>query len=82
MDYAFETAWNKFRETLSGCKMVELGKDDPPVGYDFLSVEEVLGRFLRAYPKFEECREKLLARLKSENPNGEMKIHRACQLAR
>ncbi len=81
MDYALESAWDTLRQSLGGAKMVPLGRMDPAMGYDQLTIEEVAERFLRAYPKFEDCREKLLARLAMEHPSGEMNIPRACQLA-
>jgi hypothetical protein len=82
MDYAFVSAWDTLRESLGGAKMVPLGGKDPPVGYDLMTIEQVVERFLRAYPKFEELREKLIAKLGMEHPSGEMNVPKACQLAK
>lgn len=82
MDYALESACDQLRGALTGARMVPLGGKDPPVGYDVLPIEQLLERFLRVYPKFEECREKLLAKLKMEHPSGQIDVPRGCQLAR
>jgi hypothetical protein len=81
MDYPFESAWDKLTETLGVARMTGMGPMDSPSGYDLLPIEQVVDRFLRAYPKFEECKEKLLARLREEHSKGDMEVPRGCQLA-
>ncbi len=81
MDYDFQSACDQLRGTLSGARMGALGGKDPPMGYDFLRIDQVVERFLHSFPKFEEYREKLLAKLRMEHPSEQMDVPKACQLA-
>ena len=54
-----------------------------PVGYSHLPTEEVLNRFLRDYPKHQECRVQLHEKLSASThnmENGKVRVPKASPL--
>jgi hypothetical protein len=74
MDYQLEMGWGRLRESLS---RAHNGRDGP-MGQEFLPPEEVVDRFLRVYPKFEDCRAAMMKRLTAPDAhlmeNGKVRV--------